>query len=170
VNELFSPVVSIVPTRRGRYFWAAWWSAPPEAKPFRRPDASSGGATSIEQAHAAAERAAGRPLVSTDPHWAGACRRLARGDAPWPAGTTPGPPPERSARSTPPPPQRASAWTVLGVEREATVDELKRAYRRRALETHPDRGGDPSTFRAVQRAYEQALAARDRPARRRRRG
>ena len=169
MTELFAPVVSIVPTRRGRFFWAAWWTAPPEAKPFRKPDASSGGASSHDEAHAAAERAAGRPLAVADPHWAGAFRRSLRGDPPWPAGSPPGPPVERSVRSSSPP-QRTSAWSVLGVERDASDDELKRAYRRRALETHPDRGGDPSTFRAVQRAYEHALAAQGRPERRRRRG
>ncbi|NUP09126.1 MAG: J domain-containing protein [Polyangiaceae bacterium] len=53
--------------------------------------------------------------------------------------------------------QRASIWTVLGVPSSATLDEIKRAYRKRALETHPDHGGEADVFRRVQRAYEQAL-------------
>jgi curved DNA-binding protein CbpA len=51
-------------------------------------------------------------------------------------------------------------WSVLGVERLASPEELKRAFRRRALETHPDRGGDAAEFRAVHAAYEEALARR----------
>jgi curved DNA-binding protein CbpA len=64
---------------------------------------------------------------------------------------------------------RASLWSILGVEPRATVEEIKRAFRKRALETHPDRGGDAELFRSVQRAYEQALARRARPGRRRKR-
>jgi DnaJ-class molecular chaperone len=33
-------------------------------------------------------------------------------------------------------------------------EDIKRAFRKRALETHPDRGGDAAEFRRVQRAYE----------------
>lgn len=36
--------------------------------------------------------------------------------------------------------------------------EIKKAYRRKAMETHPDHGGDHSAFIAVQGAYEQALS------------
>lgn len=58
---------------------------------------------------------------------------------------------------------------VLGVPRDATAADIKRAFRRRALETHPDRGGDAEAFQAVHRAYERALARAERPRRRRRR-
>lgn len=46
------------------------------------------------------------------------------------------------------------AYSILGVERDASFAELKAAYRRRALATHPDRGGDPRGFIRVQAAYE----------------
>lgn len=43
---------------------------------------------------------------------------------------------------------------VLGVAPDATADEIRAAYRQRARETHPDHGGDPDEFRAVQIAWE----------------
>ena len=52
------------------------------------------------------------------------------------------------------------ALAVLGIAADATLVEIKRAYRKKALETHPDRGGDPEAFRAVQRAYEKAVKRR----------
>ena len=45
-------------------------------------------------------------------------------------------------------------YKVLGVERRASADEIRDAYRRRARETHPDVGGDPTEFQTVQSAYE----------------
>ena len=49
-----------------------------------------------------------------------------------------------------------SIWQVLGVSRDVTEAELKAAYRRRALETHPDHGGDEAAFRRVLHAYDEA--------------
>jgi hypothetical protein len=42
---------------------------------------------------------------------------------------------------------------ILGVSVDATKEEIKLAYRRRALETHPDKGGKPGEFEAVASAY-----------------
>ncbi|RJS15749.1 hypothetical protein DRW03_32185 [Corallococcus sp. H22C18031201] len=47
-------------------------------------------------------------------------------------------------------------YSVLGVARGATHDELRRAYRKLALETHPDRDPSPGAalrFSAVREAY-----------------
>lgn len=44
-------------------------------------------------------------------------------------------------------------YQVLGVAPGASPEELRRAWRRRALETHPDHGGDGASFSLVHRAY-----------------
>jgi len=51
-------------------------------------------------------------------------------------------------------PIAATPYEVLGVNAGATEDELRRAYRRRLRETHPDTGGKASEFTAVQLAWE----------------
>lgn len=45
-------------------------------------------------------------------------------------------------------------YSLLGVRRAATPDQVKAAYRRRALALHPDRGGDRAAFDRAQLAYE----------------
>jgi hypothetical protein len=156
-----------VPTKRGRFFWAAWWTAPPEARPFRAPDAFSGGALTREEARADAERAAGRSLVEINGHWAGAWVRIRRGQAPWPAAREP-----RTPAAPSPPPVGSPSWAreTLGLGRDATAEEVTRAFRAAAFRTHPDRGGDEAAFIAVRRAFEVAQAAvlSPRPRRRRR--
>ena len=50
-------------------------------------------------------------------------------------------------------------WNVLGVSRDASPNEIRRAYRKRARETHPDAGGSNGAFLRVQEAYAAALPA-----------
>jgi curved DNA-binding protein CbpA len=51
-------------------------------------------------------------------------------------------------------PLSASAYEVLGVAPDATDDDLRKAYRLRLRQTHPDTGGDAAQFVQVQRAWE----------------
>jgi len=51
-------------------------------------------------------------------------------------------------------PLSASAYDVLGVAPDAADDELRKAYRLRLRQTHPDTGGDAAQFVQVQRAWE----------------
>lgn len=45
-------------------------------------------------------------------------------------------------------------YEVLGVNKDASADEIKKAFRRAAVEHHPDRGGDEAKFKEVNEAYE----------------
>ncbi len=45
-------------------------------------------------------------------------------------------------------------YQTLGVAKNATPDEIKKAYRRLAAIHHPDKGGDTAEFQKVQAAYE----------------
>lgn len=51
-----------------------------------------------------------------------------------------------------------SPFEVLEIDRTASEETVHRAYRRRVKEVHPDHGGSAAEFRAVQSAYEDALA------------
>ncbi|MDR5698780.1 DnaJ domain-containing protein [Agromyces aerolatus] len=60
-----------------------------------------------------------------------------------------------------------SPYEVLGVSADADATALRAAYRRALRQAHPDTGGDPAAFHAVQRAWElvgtpEARAAFDR--------
>lgn len=45
-------------------------------------------------------------------------------------------------------------YSILGVNRNATPDEIRKAYRDKAKTHHPDRGGDPEKFKQINEAYE----------------
>src|SRR6266496_1236346 len=46
-------------------------------------------------------------------------------------------------------------YDILGVSKSASADEIKRAYRKLAMEHHPDKhGGDDAKFKELSEAYE----------------
>merc|ERR1711934_55579 len=42
----------------------------------------------------------------------------------------------------------------LGLDKEASFDDIRKAYRKKAMQHHPDRGGDPEVFKKITQAYE----------------
>jgi curved DNA-binding protein len=44
-------------------------------------------------------------------------------------------------------------YSILGVQRDASADEIKKAYRRMASQHHPDKGGDTQAFQKIEEAY-----------------
>lgn len=45
-------------------------------------------------------------------------------------------------------------YRTLGINRPATPEQIRRAYRKRSKETHPDMGGDAKEFQKINQAYE----------------
>jgi DnaJ-class molecular chaperone len=56
-----------------------------------------------------------------------------------------------------------SPFEVLGLNAEASPEEVTRRWRELASEHHPDRGGDPEAFRLCREAYEAALPLAQEP-------
>jgi curved DNA-binding protein CbpA len=46
---------------------------------------------------------------------------------------------------------------LLGLSAESTRDDVMRAFREKAYEHHPDKGGDPAIFRRLVEARDRAL-------------
>jgi molecular chaperone DnaJ len=51
-------------------------------------------------------------------------------------------------------PTKRDYYEVLGVKKDASADEIKKAFRRQAVEHHPDRGGNETKFKELNEAYE----------------
>jgi DnaJ-class molecular chaperone len=52
-----------------------------------------------------------------------------------------------------------SYYNILGVSETATQDEIKKAYRKKAVEHHPDKGGDEQVFKKIRSASSSFLVA-----------
>ena len=48
----------------------------------------------------------------------------------------------------------ADHYATLGVSKDATQDEIKKAFRKLASQHHPDKGGDTEKFQEIQAAYD----------------
>jgi curved DNA-binding protein len=44
-------------------------------------------------------------------------------------------------------------YSILGLDKSATQEDIKRSYRKLASQHHPDKGGDTSKFQQIQEAY-----------------
>ena len=50
--------------------------------------------------------------------------------------------------------QEDNLYKILEVTPSATTGEIKEAYRRKSMEHHPDRGGNPVLFDQVKKAHD----------------
>ena len=58
--------------------------------------------------------------------------------------------------------EEKSPYELLRVAPTASQDEVRAAYKSTALQNHPDRGGDPLAWAAIQRAYDTLVDAQKR--------
>lgn len=52
-------------------------------------------------------------------------------------------------------------YKTLGVSKDATEEQIKKAFKKLALKHHPDRGGDSEKFKEIQKAYETLTKERE---------
>lgn len=48
----------------------------------------------------------------------------------------------------------SSYYDILEIDKNASQDDVKKAYRKKVLVCHPDKGGDSEVFKKIQQAYE----------------
>jgi hypothetical protein len=101
---------------------------------------------------------AGRWRATSDGGSRGSRRHEGRGAGGRPGGRRSGAGNRRAAPGGEPGPTPGEARRVLGVAPDADEDEIRRAYRERAKEVHPDAaGGDEEAFKRVTEAYERLV-------------
>jgi len=45
-------------------------------------------------------------------------------------------------------------YGALGIQKGSSEADIKKAYRKLAMQHHPDKGGDPEQFKQIQGAYD----------------
>jgi DnaJ-class molecular chaperone len=50
--------------------------------------------------------------------------------------------------------KKSDYYSILGVNETASVDEIKKAFRKLSLKHHPDKGGDVNIFKSINEAYQ----------------
>ena len=58
------------------------------------------------------------------------------------------------AKPPPPPPSPRQLYDTLGISRDASEADVKKAYRKQCLRHHPDKGGDAEAFQKVKDAHD----------------
>ena len=48
---------------------------------------------------------------------------------------------------------KETLYDILEIDKNANSEEIKKAYRKKALISHPDKGGDPEIFKKINEAY-----------------
>jgi hypothetical protein len=146
--------VYAIANKGARSFWAAWWTVLPSRTRFVGPDAR-GEAVDVHAAKQAAFEAFARARGVTgwrevDPLYATAADRWARGIDP----VFPGDKRRVVVKADDPLDLPEDVRDILGLRGPATLESAREAYRRRALELHPDRGGTHEAMLALNRAWE----------------
>ena len=49
---------------------------------------------------------------------------------------------------------RKDYYNILGIDKSASADDIKKSYRKLAMTHHPDKGGDEAKFKEISEAYE----------------
>ena len=49
-------------------------------------------------------------------------------------------------------------YEILGIDKGCSLNELKKAYKKRALQYHPDRGGNKAIFSLIKKSYNKLLS------------
>jgi DnaJ-class molecular chaperone len=51
-------------------------------------------------------------------------------------------------------PKETKLYDLLDLSPSASPDEIKKAFRKKSLKSHPDKGGDPEDYKKINGAYE----------------